>query len=865
MGARRGPLTIVDDGAARDRAAADAVRLAAIRLAPASAEEAEQCAIACALARPNAIAPLQTEHFRGTRNRVIWAAILSLHGQKRDVDAYAVIALLAAQNSLRRSDRPDLPDRADVLELADRGLLASNVDLYARQVLDAWSKREAGRRALEVAEAASDPYVDVDELSRRAAAALPQVTLDRAREVLAGLTERARADVHMPFEPTIVEALVQLRREAPHEYERQRQELKVVGVRVNALEQVMAARTQRPASAPPPERGGARHPLDTWREEGGRILEARHTKDGPDDLVKFDGTIRIARVESTWVEDPDGPDGWAEERHVTYRFHARGRRPDEQRIKPGSAEFLRLCEASYGGSLCVYSQAEKGKLYQYVQRTEARAERVEARRAIGPHRERGWLCPPGVVVREGKVAKAVTAIEPPGDLQDMKCYSLRELSTPELKSAARWIVDTLLRCDHADMAYTLPIVGMILSPPLWEYVPMLRSWQRYAGFIQGSSGIGKTQLVRYLMSFWGDFRRGEGLTTWLSSAAYLESLLHQVVGAPVFVSDWKKANMTQDQYRAGMALLQAYADRSSRGRADARGKAQRRQPPRCMLVIDGEDLPEGEQSTLGRLAVMEIRAHGETNRCATADDAALAPAMLALLPGVTARWIAWVQRNAERIGADIAAGELALADAVQSESTNRTRVLRNYAIQQATIRGFLRFLLEEADVDAFEAIEQRAFAVHAALAERQLGHVADEAAAEQFLGTLRDLLQTGHLRVAPRVAGDVAGSSGENPFADVGGNGKVVGRYHRDKISIIPSVALQLVNEHLSKGGGSRISAAKKSIEAQLVERGLIERQRPGTSDGSKRPVLWVFNEAVLGVEREHQADWTVPTEPDAH
>src|SRR5690606_11228419 len=231
-------------------------------------------------------------------------------------------------------------------------------------------------------------------------------------------------------------------------------------------------------------------PLDSWREIGGRICAWRATRDGGHYEPRLHGTARVVRSEITWLEDDEQPSGWSAERRITYRLELPGQAPQEHVVPSGQGKLLELLDRVAGAAVACHTTTAKAQLYQYVQRTEAKAERVEVRRALGPHGELGWLAPPRVAVRGGRVEEASCTIAPPGDLQDLRRYRLAAITDEDLQRAARFVVDELLRCDHVGGAYVLPIVGAVLSAPLWHYVPLLASWQRYALFVQGPSGVG---------------------------------------------------------------------------------------------------------------------------------------------------------------------------------------------------------------------------------------------------------------------------------------------------------------------------------------------------------------------------------------
>lgn len=628
-----------------------------------------------------------------------------------------------------------------------------------------------------------------------------------------------------------------------------------------------------PGEGPPPAPAQAdgdgdgpriRDPLDSWRVERGQTVEARF-KEGREELhLRFAGSIRIARVESVRQEDAEAEDGWREERKITYeiRLGSAGL-PQRRVLAAGQAPLARLLDLELGAANNCHGWKERGQLFRWIERSAGAAEKVELVRAIGPHpRIGGWIAPPSVIVRQGKVEKTPFAVAPPGEeIPDVGRYRLAELPRAELRQLGTWVVEHLLKIDHVQGGYVLPILGAVVSAPLWTYLPTLASWQRYALFAQGPSGIGKTQMVRAILSLWGDFMLDpQGLTSWLSSATTIEDLLHQVVAAPVLVHDFKQANMSLEQRRAAVALIQAYADKTSRGRAEASGRSRRRRPPRATLLIDGEDLPEGQQATLGRLLVLEVAQSPDPrcpggSRCATTEG--LDERLMRKLPGLAAAWIAWVQREAGTLGTQlyrmVANLEQDLVDA--PSTTNRSRILRNYAIQLTAIAGFATFLEDELGVaGAYQAIQPRAVEVHQALALRQLGVVGQEGAAELFLAELAQLLQSGIAWLRKR-----SDQAGPAPFA---GNGEsagatCVGTYdHEGMARLLPNVAFSLVQAHRTKGGGTRIEFTKMAVEQQLDAKGMVDRDRPEASRAANPVQLWKVPLTQLGGRVDEQPLW---------
>lgn len=604
----------------------------------------------------------------------------------------------------------------------------------------------------------------------------------------------------------------------------------------------------RAGDVPPPEPVEvlkAEGPLDNFEVLDGGLVAVSWNKKGKRAISMFRGVPEIARAEKIYEEDEERPGRWKEEEEILYRFRLQDGPTLERRADAGRGPFLDLLKSSeLDAATDALTPIDRSKLHKWTLSTLPSAELVRELRFVGCHAG-AWYAPPDVCVRAGAIeaVKDGAVVGPPAAAEEFRRYRLGRLDDAEFSATCSWIVSDLLTCDHANMGYTLPLLGAFCQAPLWSYVSVLNAWQRYAFFVQGSSGVGKSLLSRYFWSLWGDFVPGAGLTTWISTATYVEDLLYRAVGVPVFVSDFKRGKFERADYKKAMGLIQAYADRSSRGRA-ARGTSavEAKKPPRATWVIDGEDLPEGEQSTLGRLVVLEVHPHGVSRRCASVDGLDLA--LVAKLPGVTARWIAWVQLHAAELGAQLAAAERHMDSLLDRSdgATNRSRLVRAYAVQDLATRSFLRFLDEEGGASGLEALADRATAIHVGMANRQLAQVASESAAELFLDGLGAILRSGSAYLGKRHK-----HSMDPPFGNGSGTALKVGLYDRGDMLIWPSVATKLVAQHMTRGGGNAIEFSTSAIEKQLIAAGLARVARPRIGDCGRQVTVWKISAETLG------------------
>lgn len=604
--------------------------------------------------------------------------------------------------------------------------------------------------------------------------------------------------------------------------------------------------------APLFERDAVESSLSKWGELDGCVVRWDNRGRGENAravaVCCFRGIPRAIRVRTVWTEDPEDPSGWAQAQQVTYRFVLQGGAELDRTVATGSRAFEELLDEVELARACeAVGRTARSQLFLWTLQ-KSTPEVIEERAAIGPHPGLGWLAPPCLAVRGGRIEDLGAAVVPPQTMQEFRRFRLARLSPKRLRQVARWVVGPLLSCDHADQAYTIPLLGASLSAPLWHAIPELDSWQRHVFWIQGPTGVGKSQLTRYFWSFWGDFVNPSGLANWLSSVTWIEGLLHSAVGVPTFVSDFKRGSFSRDEYRAAMRLIQAYADRTSRGRA-RRGTAEADalRPPRATWIVDGEDLPEGEASTLGRMVVLRVEAAEGRSLCARAEDSTLSPAMVRDLPGVTAAWIAWTQSNEQALTAILARAVRDMREALSSQASNAARIVRNYAVQLATIRGFCTFLWELDKVQGLEELDRRALDVYTAMAEDQISAVQGETAGESFLDQLRVLIHSGAIYLRPEHA-----CAAQEVFSGFPreGNAVCVGTYDGAGVAHVwPARAVPVVNGSLTRGGGSRIEFSRRAIGQQLSSLGIrVTRRRVSDPGLGNRPRAWTVPLELLGV-----------------
>ncbi len=125
---------------------------------------------------------------------------------------------------------------------------------------------------------------------------------------------------------------------------------------------------------------------------------------------------------------------------------------------------------------------------------------------------------------------------------------------------------------------------------------------KYAFFLRGQSGTGKSFLMKAMQNFYGFFP--EDVATWGSTPYSLQRLGYFFKDTMFLVDDFKLANITN--HTAMLQVLQNYSDTTARARlASDGGSMGASWVIRGTLAITGEDTISGEASNIARMITVE--------------------------------------------------------------------------------------------------------------------------------------------------------------------------------------------------------------------------------------------------------------------
>lgn len=395
--------------------------------------------------------------------------------------------------------------------------------------------------------------------------------------------------------------------------------------------------------------------------------------------------------------------------------------------------------------------------------------------------------------------------------------NLQPLDDPaELAALRRHVVDDLLRVH--DRGVTYPMLGAVGAALLHRFAGDVN---RFAVWLTGLTGSGKSFIAQLFMNFFGRFRPSSGaFATWASTANFIQRQGYFFKDALYLVDDYKPDVVHHNQV---VRVLQAYADNTGRGRLKSDATTNPTRPIRGLLVSTGEDIPEHSSSALARSVVIEVPQQekdiGRGQRCVkrSASYAAVTIDFLRwfLAQGRTKQF----ERRFEKLQWFYYRGI--------AGKQNDIRIASNLALLAS---GFIEMAKYFGDVWVGWRKECLRFVTEDLIAvrDRMLDQTHEQQPSEVFLSTLRELLQYGRVVIEGFTPGAMVQVSPPNDdrFGASWGQrqGTVMGKAERNGsiVKISPQLAMEAIQESLKKQGRPPLAVTQAALEKQLLEDGKL-------------------------------------------
>ena len=397
--------------------------------------------------------------------------------------------------------------------------------------------------------------------------------------------------------------------------------------------------------------------------------------------------------------------------------------------------------------------------------------------------------------------------------------------------------------DSGPLSITLPVLAATYTSVLAELLEI-----DFGLWLVGPSGSFKSTLAAKGQSHFGRFDYHSLPGNWNSTAGALEALLFKLKDALVVIDNYVPGQTHRDQQAlTGLALrvIQAIGDRSGRGRLDRNSEERATRRPRGLALMTGEDLPPTNESTIGRLVVVDVKKGAlSLDRLAAIQDRA------ELLPNATRGFIEWLaprlDGDADRIR-QLRKDTAANYRVQLARSNTHERAPNSLATLAVGFGLFLDFArqLGAIDDDRYDALHGAADDALLSIGRKQRANMEGQKPIERYMSSLCALLLQGRVALAKK---DHPLDYVTLPVPQTRGIGWLDDNY----VYLVPELAWAAVEELNAREGWP---FKKTQLHKQLAESGIIQRDDGGDDAESRltcRRPLGGASRRVFVIARAH-------------
>jgi hypothetical protein len=372
------------------------------------------------------------------------------------------------------------------------------------------------------------------------------------------------------------------------------------------------------------------------------------------------------------------------------------------------------------------------------------------------------------------------------------------LSDDEFKTLKKHIDEDLLTL--AEFETTHAVMAHTMLPPIAPFVDV-DDRSKYAFFLRGQSGTGKSFLLISMQNFYGNFR--EDVVTWTSTPYAIQRLGYFYKDALFLVDDFKGSNLSN--YTAMLQIMQNYADNTARSRLLSSGQAMAHSwPIQGFMTISGEDLIEGEASNIARMIVVEY-----TGKKRDFDKGERVKQMRSKYSGFTARYIHYILKQDKEKISEMRRQFLREFLEIIAGQANDIRIARNMAILMTSYCYFAEFMW---DSQKAKKNIKRLKTYMKTLLQTAMENTSKEKSSHRFWNLLQEYIASDKLQIVPDTT--------TYNFSEK--KGAVVGFQSGGKTWLIKNVAFNEV-QRLLKQSGEPLRHTLNSVYKDLEMDGIIE------------------------------------------
>jgi len=419
----------------------------------------------------------------------------------------------------------------------------------------------------------------------------------------------------------------------------------------------------------------------------------------------------------------------------------------------------------------------------------------------------------------------VERLEVECNLEDVNSKGVRQLGLEWinnerlLRSTGEHILNELIHMAKGGVMYT--VLGHTFIAPAFHLLE--ECYGRYVLYLWGTSGHGKTEIALAVQNFFGPFEKDD-LSSWLHTPKSVVKAGHYFNGALYVVDDLKKRNLSESDWKEVKRIIQAYADGQGRQKLTRTSELMESEEIRGMMVITGEDIPEGEASTLARMLVLNI---GELNpRRVSAWEKSKKRRFY--YRNFMAHFIGWLQlREIESQGYVKSIAEHHYMEMMERKENftgeNKTRIMRNVALNLAGLHLLMNYI-EHLGITQKERVQQT-LKEHKNFMDQLLENTVrsgeEELYCNIFIEVLKSLIASGRIGVGTiRLKYDSMKRSyietseySQNIIWKIDHQG--------NEVLVNSELAYNVVCENLRRAG-RELGCTTKTLSSQLAEKGYL-------------------------------------------
>jgi hypothetical protein len=194
-----------------------------------------------------------------------------------------------------------------------------------------------------------------------------------------------------------------------------------------------------------------------------------------------------------------------------------------------------------------------------------------------------FLTPTLKITREG-IQKAKASLIDLSSIEHARHLDLKRLGKRRQRELIQHLCHDLLELQPHSITY--PALGLVGAAPLMHFID---DKTRYALWIVGPSGSGKSFIGKLFQSFFGDFIAEGRVASWSSTVNSLQYLGYFFKDCVFLLDDYKPAMVRNEG--SVVQFLQTYADFYARSRLTSEIKSRKDYFVRGLLLTTGEDVP----------------------------------------------------------------------------------------------------------------------------------------------------------------------------------------------------------------------------------------------------------------------------------